>query len=60
MSSPLGKNTSMVVWLESLTSNPVTCVTWVRSPGDALVVWRGGKVSSTSTGSFQERLLETY
>jgi hypothetical protein len=29
---------SVVEGLESMTSNPVTSLTWVRSPGDALVV----------------------
>jgi hypothetical protein len=28
----------MVEGLESMTSNPVTSLVWVRSPGDALVV----------------------
>jgi hypothetical protein len=29
---------SVVEWLESMTSNPVTSLAWVRSPGDAYVV----------------------
>jgi hypothetical protein len=29
---------SMVEGLETMTSNPVTSLAWVRSPGDALVV----------------------
>jgi hypothetical protein len=29
---------SVVEGLESMTSNPVTSLAWVRSPGDALVV----------------------
>jgi macrodomain Ter protein organizer (MatP/YcbG family) len=29
---------SMVEGLESMTSNPVTSLAWVRSPGDSLVV----------------------
>ena len=47
--------TSVILWLKSLTSDPVTSLAWVRSTGDALVFWRGGKESST--GSFQERWL---
>ena len=41
-----------LVPLWSLTYNPV------RSPGDALVVWREGKESSTC--SFQERWIGNY
>ena len=44
----------MVGWLESLTSSPVISLAWVRTPGDALVVWQGE--NDSSTGSFQERL----
>ena len=49
---------SVVEWLESHTCNPVTSLAWVRYPGDTLVVWRGGKESST--GSFHERLPGNY
>ena len=45
---------SVVEWLESMTSNQLTSLAWVRSPGDALVVYGGGKGSVTC--SFQERL----
>ena len=31
----------MVDWLDSLTSNQVTSLAWVRSTGDAFVVWKG-------------------
>ena len=50
----------MVDWLELLTSNQVTSLAWVRSTGDgdAFVVWRGGKESSTV--SFQKRWLGNY
>ena len=48
---------SMVRVLESLTY-PVTYLAWVRYQGYDLVVWRGGKESST--GYFQERWLENY
>jgi hypothetical protein len=34
---------SVVEGLDSMTSNPVTSLAWVRSPGDALVVKRGGR-----------------
>ena len=32
-----------IEWLESVISNSETFLTWVRSPGNTLVVWRGGK-----------------
>jgi hypothetical protein len=33
----------VVKGLEYMTSNPVTSLAWVRSPGDTLVVKRGGR-----------------
>ena len=39
------KNSSASV-VEWMTSNPVDSLMWVRSPGDALLVWQGGKESS--------------
>jgi hypothetical protein len=34
---------SVVEGFESMTSNPVTSLAWVLSPGDALVVYHGGR-----------------
>ena len=48
-------NMTTLGWLQSLTSNPVTSLAWVWSPGDALVVWHKG-----STGSSQDKWLGNY
>jgi hypothetical protein len=50
---------SVVEGIESMTSNPVTSRAWVQSPGDALVVKRGGRLSSTGV-TLQERWLGNF
>ena len=54
-------NHSVVEWLESLASNPVTYLACIRSSGDILFLlffWRGRKESSIVP--FQERWLGNY
>jgi hypothetical protein len=50
---------TVVEGLESMTSNPVTSLAWVRSPGDTLVVYREGRKSSTGV-TLQERRLGNH